>query len=473
MQATRGEQLLSSDSVREAIDALVRDVNHHSAQLTEPRPPLPERTVHYDELLAEMEEVRGRPALYPFIGSGLGNGALVELLDGSVKWDLITGIGVHFFGHSDPELTREALVGSLSDTVKHGNLLTGIEPQRFASTLLREAQKGSELKHCFLATSGAMANENALKVALQKHAPACRVLAFSHCFMGRSIVMSQIGDSAANRVGIPLNMHVDYMPFWNEAAVARMGRKAFIDMGLWHLDQYAKRYPKQHACFIFELIQGEGGFNVGDKEYLEELMKLCKHHGIAVWDDEIQSFGRTESMFAYDTLGLGKYVDVFCVGKMTQACATLWTEAYNPKPGLLSGTFTGETVSFRVGQALIERLASGGYYGPDGLFAKHFAAFEAQVEALAARHPNWFPTNESVPKLTGGIGGMMRMTPFGGDREAIVRACKTLYEHGVIVFWCGHGPYHIRLLPPLPAMHLEDWPRIFERIEEALATCAP
>ena len=51
---------------------------------------------------------------------------------------------------------------------------------------------------------------------------------------------------------------------------------------------------------------------------------------IAIWDDEIQTFGRTTSMFAYEALDLGDWVDVFCIGKMTQACATLYTEEFLP-----------------------------------------------------------------------------------------------------------------------------------------------
>lgn len=53
--------------------------------------------------------------------------------------------------------------------------------------------------------------------------PASRVIAFKDCFMGRTIAMSQIGDSAANRVGIPLSTLIDYMPFYDPAAAKRMG----------------------------------------------------------------------------------------------------------------------------------------------------------------------------------------------------------------------------------------------------------
>lgn len=470
--ATHGEALRQSAAVRAAIEAIAGEVGSHSARITGVRPARAELKEGYEALMARAAAVRGRGLLYPYIGSGLGNGALVELLDGSVKWDMICGIGVHFFGHSMPELVEAALWGSIDDTLKHGNLQSNFDAYAFGETVLCEAARSSRLKHAFVSTSGAMANENALKICYQAHAPASRVIAFRDCFMGRSVTMCQIGDAAANRAGVPLSTLVDYMPFYDEVEAARVGAKAHIDGALARLREYVERYPGQHACFIFELVQGEGGFNTATRDYFKALMEFCRASGIAVWDDEIQTFGRTERMYAYEMLELGEYVDVLCVGKMTQACATLYTEAYNPKPGLLSATFTGEGPSFRVGQRIVEMLRDGGYYGPKGTIARHHGLFREQVRALAARHPEWFPKVASVVDIAGGVGGMMRFTPFGGSKEKINKACRTCFDEGVILFYCGHGPYHIRMLPPLGVMSEKDWPLVFEAVERGLARAA-
>src|SRR5213075_1835695 len=166
------------------------------------------------------------------------------------------------------------------------------EPFEFCEILLKEAQRGSRVRHTYVSTSGAMANENALKICYQKHAPAGRVIAFRDCFMGRSVTMSQIGDAAGNRQGIPLTTPVDYLPFWDPVEAERIGKARFIDGAVAGLRELIERYPKQHACFIFELVQGEGGFNVGDRDFFKALMEVCKSAKIAVWDDEIQTFGR-------------------------------------------------------------------------------------------------------------------------------------------------------------------------------------
>jgi 4-aminobutyrate aminotransferase-like enzyme len=78
----------------------------------------------------------------------------------------------------------------------------------------------------------------------------------------------------------------------------------------------------------------------------------------------------------------------------------------------------------------------------------------------------------SQDALMGGIGGMMRFTPFAGDKAKVQAACKAIFEEGVILFYCGHGPYHVRMLPPMPAMREEHWPKVMACIERGLAKVA-
>lgn len=473
-----GEALAENQRVRGAISAIVEEVRSASGQITGPRPPIQGREVGFEEWMNRAAEVRGRGMYYRYLGSGVGAGPLVELEDGSVKYDMICGIGVNFFGHSDPGLIETALEGATSDVVMEGNLQMNADAIAFAEALVEQAGRSSELAHAFLCGSGAMANENALKICFQKNAPASRVIAFADCFMGRSTTMASIGDSAAARQGLPLTMPVDYMPFYDEARAQRMsagdvsGMTRYIDMSVWHLEQYLNRHPGEHACFIFELVQGEGGFNVAPVEFHRALMDVCKTSGVAVWADEIQTFGRTTEMFAFEALGLGEHVDVCTVGKMSQVCAALYTREYNPKPGLLSGTFLGSSVGLRVGRKIIERLRDGGYYGAHGSIAAHHRLFQEGVRTLIERHPEWFPEAPGTTDLVGGFGGMMRFTPFGGEKEAVVRLCKTLFDEGVITFYCGHGPYHVRMLPPLGVMREEDWPPVFEILERAMGQVA-
>lgn len=464
--------LAGNPAVHEAVETIVRELGEAQATLTGARPAQRELAARFEEYLERTAQVRGKPALYPYIGSGLGNGPLVELADGSVKWDMISGIGVHAFGHNDSDIVTTALKASLSDTIQQGNLQFNFDSIEFSELLVKEAAKSSRIRHAFLANSGVMANESALKICYQKNAPASRVIAFADCFMGRSVTMAQIGDSAAGRVGIPLSTLVDYVPFYDpEDGAASTQAAARL------LQQHIHRYPGQHACFVMELIQGEGGFNTAPREFFEALMRICRESKIAVWIDEVQTFGRTNQMFHFQQLELGEYIDVVTIGKLSQVCACLFTEDYNPKPGLLSGTFTGGSIEFQVGRRILERLRDGGYYGPDGRIARLQQAFRQHAKALVEKHRDWFPP---IPRawtggvershgFYGGVGGMMRLTPFAGDKATIIRALNIMFAEGVIAFYCGHGPYHIRFLPPIGVMQPQQFRDVFQIVESALA----
>src|SRR5438132_4445734 len=86
--------------------------------------------------LDELASLRGRPAFYPYLGSGMGKGARVRLADGRWILDFALGIGVHLFGHGDPDLIAAALRAATSDVVMQGNLIFNLEYHALMKTLL-------------------------------------------------------------------------------------------------------------------------------------------------------------------------------------------------------------------------------------------------------------------------------------------------------------------------------------------------
>jgi len=464
--------LMQVPAVRAAVDVILAELRRLQGGITGVRAADPARASAAAAWLQRHNALRGRPTMYPYIGAGIGNGALVQLADGSVKWDMISGIGVHMFGHSDARMVEAAVIGALSDICMGGHLQPNADVLAVADILQTEAARTSALRHCFITNSGCMANENALKVCQQKTGGAPRIIAFADCFMGRSTTMSQIGDTAGYRQGLVQNILVDYMPYYDETLGARS-----TEIAVWHLKQLVARYPKQHACFVMELVQGEGGFRVAPRSYLEALMRICRENGIPVWADEVQSFGRTECMFAFETLGLGEYIDVATVGKLSQVCACLFREEFNPQPGLLAGTFSSSTSAFHVGRRALETLRDGGYYGPSGRIAALHRAFRERAEDLVRRRPEFFPPvldsfGRPQPSHVGGTGGMMRLSPLGGSKERLNALLKAMFDEGVIALTCGHGPYHLRLLPPIGVMEPAQFGPVFEIIERALAKVA-
>lgn len=431
------DQFLGDPEVRTALSILVERLREHQGALDGIRPPQAGRREAYESLMDTFGESRGGRLFFPYLGSGIGNGSLVELADGSVKYDMITGIGVHLFGHSDPDLISATVKAGLSDSPMQGNLQQNIECAPLARQFLEAANASRHVfDHVFFTTTGVMAGENSLKIAFQQRHPADRVLAFERCFAGRTLALSSITDKAAYRVGLPQALAVDYVPFFDAEDPEGSTRRALEVLG-GHLG----RYPGRHAAMFFELIQGEGGFYPGEQRFHRALMEACRDHGVHVLCDEVQSFGRTTSLFAYQYYGLDDLVDGCWIGKASQVCASFFKKEHAPKPGLISQTFTGSSTALAAASVILEKLQQGGYLGEDGRIAAIHQRFRERLESMEARYPDWI----SGPW---GVGGMLAFTPFGGEPERVKRFVHRLFEAGVISFIAGANPVRCRFLVP-------------------------
>lgn len=417
------------------------------------RPPHPDLAQSYEETLATFYHLRGGKLYFPYLGSGKGQGPLVELLDGSIKYDMISGIGPHFWGHSYPPLMEVAIEAALSDTIMQGHL----QQNKEAFSISHLLTQASGLEHCFLSSSGAMANENALKLAFQKKFPASRILAFDRCFMGRTLALSQITDKPSFREGLPTSLAVDYIPFYQAKDPEKSTAHA-----LHILHHYLTRYPQQHAMMCFELIQGEGGFHAGTTEFFKALMQVLKEHDIPIFIDEIQTFGRTPQLFAYQYFHLEEYVDIVSIGKLSQVCATLFRASLKPKAGLLSQTFTSSTVALQTGHWIIQHLLSDHFYGPTGKVVNLHHHFENHFKRLEAQWPE---------RLQGpyGIGAMIIFTPFQGEAKKVTQFVQELFQAGVISFVAGSHPTRVRFLIPAGVMTEEDVDAVMFLVEKVLA----
>jgi 4-aminobutyrate aminotransferase-like enzyme len=438
--------LLEAPAVREAAAALVDAVTTELASRTDLSP-------HgYEQLVRELGRLRGRPLLFPALASGLGRGARLTLADGRVVLDLIGGIGVLGLGRGDRDLLETAVAAAATDSVFQGHLTPGPETLRLSRLLLRHA--GKRLKHVWLSVSGAIANENALKMILQRRHPADRIVVFERGFAGRTLTLAELTDKPAFREGLPLRGNVLHVPFYDPADPDAMGRSLEV------LDGHLRRHPGQVAGMLFELVQGEGGIYTAPREFFAALMERCREQEIAVWVDEVQTFGRTGELFGFRTLGLDEYVDVVTVGKMLQGSAVLFARTYNPRPGLVAGTFAGSSVGMAVGARLLERLEEEGYLGADGRVAVLGQRLEHRFASLAKRLPRAVGTRS-------GIGAMHAFVPFDGRAEAARTVLRLAFEEGLLLFSAGSEPTRIRMLPPLNTTD-EELEAAFTMLEKAL-----
>lgn len=442
---------------------LIQEALHdHSSKITAVKPGNPELKESYDVLLKKMAEYRGAALAYNYLGSGIGNGPFVELADGSVKYDFITGIGVHYMGHSHPGVVDAQLKGALSNTVMNGHLQQNVDTAALLELFSKEACKyGAGVKNVFLSTSGAMANENAFKVIFQKRFPAARFFSFEKCFSGRTLGMAWVTDKAAYRHGLPKTLDVDYIPFYDAN-----DHQGSIDKAVYLMKKLLTRYPGQYAGFIMEVIQGENGSWPGHTEYFEALIKVCKENNISVLIDEVQSFGRTTELFAFQYFKLDKLVDVVSVGKNSQVCATLFNDEHKPKAGLLSQTFTGSSAQISASHYVISSIVNGGYLGENGKIQKLHVRFKANLEKIASKHPT---------KIKGpfGIGAMIAMTVFDGDEPKSKAFTSKLFDNGVLSFLAGgHPTARVRFLMPVMVTEEKHIDEVCEIIEKTLSEMA-
>jgi 4-aminobutyrate aminotransferase-like enzyme len=418
----------------------------------------PEAREAYSATLQEFMHHRGRELYFPYLASGLGSGPFVELVDGSVKYDMISGIGINFFGHSHPELMAEMIDAVSADTMQ-GNLQPGVEASELLKLLLSKVGPKSRLARGWFATCGTMANELALKIIRQKNGPqATKVLAFKDCFCGRSTAMQEITDNPAYRQGQPVYGEAYYVSFYDP----KLGLEKSIERSLSEMREHFTRFPGKFAAFMFEIVQGEGGFNFAPREFYVALFEEAKKAGLAIWADEIQTFGRTGEYFAFQKFNIAEYIDVATVAKMLQASAVLFTEEFNPKAGLIAGTFSGSTNAHRTGRRTLELLEKEGLTGPEGKIEKLSRYFVSKLKNLS---------ETSCRNQLGdfrAVGGMIAFQVLDGSMDNTKKVLMKLFDLGVVAFYCGHGPYLIRMLPPLGAMSEADIDGVCDLLSEAL-----
>ena len=135
----------------------------------------------------------------------------------------------------------------------------------------------------FYANSGAEANEGAIKLAV-KYTGKSEVISTVESFHGRTVVT------------LAATGHEHY----HEPFKAILP-KGFINVPYNDIEAIKEAITENTAAIIVEPIQGEGGVNVPDIEYLQEIEKICHENDIVFIVDEVQTgFGRCGTLFAHE-----------------------------------------------------------------------------------------------------------------------------------------------------------------------------
>ncbi|NVK48400.1 MAG: aminotransferase class III-fold pyridoxal phosphate-dependent enzyme [Cyclobacteriaceae bacterium] len=352
--------------------------------------------------------------VYPLIPVTIEKAQGARLWDdqGAEYLDLYGGHAVISIGHTHPHFVRR-IKDQLDSIAFYSNSVRIPIQQDYAAKLGELA--GLPDYQLFLCNSGAEANENAIKLASFATGKS-GMIAFSGSFHGRTSGAVALTDNP--KIVAPCNAREDFhiLPFGD------------LDL--------AEEVLKSNAIggIIIEGIQGVGGIQVPDAEFLLGLAKLCKTYDAKLILDEVQSgFGRTGKFFAFqwveglqpDLISMAKGMgNGFPIGGL------LISPDFEASYGLLGTTFGGNHLACAAGMAVLEVLES------ENLQKNALLLGNRLIEEL-----------KSIPHITE-VRGRGLMIGIDLDREAGPIRSELVSKYKIFT-GSASKKQTIRLLPPL------------------------
>ncbi|MBT3443025.1 MAG: aminotransferase class III-fold pyridoxal phosphate-dependent enzyme [Flavobacteriaceae bacterium] len=212
--------------------------------------------------------------------------------NGNKYLDLYGGHAVISIGHSHPTYVKE-LSNQLSKIGYYSNYIINDLQAEVAEQIINQSK--CENYNLFMCNSGAEANENALQIA-SFHTNKSRVIAFKNSFHGRSNAALGVTDNLKIKSKLNKLIDVTFLDFNDKQGL---------------LNEISKN---DVSAVIFESIQGVGGLDEPETEFIKFMSEVCKNYKICLIVDEVQSgFGRTGDFFAYQKHDIKP--DIICMAK--------------------------------------------------------------------------------------------------------------------------------------------------------------
>jgi len=367
-----------------------------------------------------------------------GLGVKVWDVNGKEYLDFVSGIAVCSLGHSHPHVI--AAVKEQLDKLTHVSNLYYTQPQTQLAKLLVENSFADKVFFC---NSGAEANEAAIKLA-RKYAhenmgpDKYELITMKDSFHGRTMATITATGQEKFQFGFtPLLAGFTYVPFNDlQALEARISNKT--------------------CGIMLEPIQGEGGVNIPDDNYLASVREICDRHGILLIVDEVQTgMGRTGKLFAYEHSGIKPDIMTLAkaLGNGLPIGAMLATDKIAKAfvPGNHASTFGGNPLATVAANATIETMLQEGILENCRKMGDYFLS---QLKKLQQKHHN-------IIKEVRGKGLMLaaKLDIEGGD---IVNECL---KRGLLIN--STGGTTLRFVPPL-IITTQDVDQVIKMLDEVM-----
>jgi 4-aminobutyrate aminotransferase len=386
---------------------------------------------------------------YPLVVDS-GKDCVVKDVDGNEFIDFNAGIACLNVGHNHPKIV-DAIKSQCDRFLHYSNTDFYYEQVINLAEKLAELTPGVPEKKTYFGNSGTEAIEAAVKLA-KWHTRKQLFIAFTGAFHGRT--MGSLSFTASKptqrRHFFPLMPGVTHVPY---AYCYRCPFKlTFPDCDYWcvgFIDEMVlqKYAPSEDvAAFVFEPIQGEGGYIDPPPEYFQKLKKLADKYGILMIDDEVQSgIGRTGKWFAIEHWGVEP--DIVCSAKALASglpigAATASSKIMDWHAGTHASTFGGNPLSCAAALAVIDVMKE-----------EKLLENANKQGVYALKRLNEFAQKNSVVGEVRGKGLMIGVELVENKedkkpasekaRQVMVRSWK----RGVAIVTCGVST--LRLSPPL------------------------
>lgn len=379
-------------------------------------------------------------------------GALVEDVDGNQYIDFAGAIGTVNVGHSHPRIVR-ALQEQASQFIHTSFNVMMYESYINLAERLCQLTPGDFNKQAAFFNSGAEAVENAVKIA-RKYTKRQGIISFTRGFHGRTLMtMTMTSKVKPYKFGFgPFAPEVYKAPYpYVYRRPEGMSEQQYSEMIIEQFETFllAEVAPETIAAVVMEPVQGEGGFIVPDKAFVQRVREICTQYGILFVADEIQTgFARTGKYFAIEHFGVEP--DLITISKSMGAGVPISgvigrAEIMDAaEVGELGGTYSGSPLGCRAALTVLDIIESENLNERAQKIGTR--ATEKMIE-LAERF-------DSIGDVRG-LGAMCAMeivkdrhskTP---DKESVGKIVKAAGERGLMLLSAGLYGNVIRLLMPL------------------------
>ena len=346
---------------------------------------------------------------------------------GTEYLDLYGGHAVISIGHSHPKYVS-AICNQVEKLGFYSNAIQNPLQERLADRI--EALSGCIDYQLFLCSSGAEANENALKLT-SFHNGKKKILAFKNSFHGRTSAAVAATDNP--KIIAPLNAQQ---------------KVDFVELG--DLDSVENILKQNQTCaVIVECIQGVGGLDQSTSEFYQGLEALCKTYNSCFIADEVQSgFGRTGDFFAFQKHGLTP--DIISIAKGMgngfPVGGILIHPSIKASFGLLGTTFGGNHLACVASLSVLEVLE------------------EEHLMENAKTMSDYFVQKAEGLKNLKSIKGRGLMLGLEFDFPVSELRKNLIYKHHIFT-GSAKNPNLIRILPPL-TIKKQHFDIFFEALEK-------